>query len=254
MVTSYERGKVSIYIEYLNTGANISINPDVYIWPASLTKVPLALAVAKKIEKEEWEYHNELVLMRGDANQYSGDSENPLSEYPIGTRFTIETLLKELLVNSDNTAYYILLRNLHEDDLKEVVDSLGMDQLFAPDGRISTKEYTRILRALYTASFLNRENSQKVLTWLTEAQFHSFLSAGLPEDVLFAHKYGEDDKLRAYSDSGIVYLENRPYIIAVMMQSDGSEPYEEAQEHAAVFMKTVSAEVFQFFSSAKKGQ
>ena len=42
---------ISIYFEYLNTGANISINPDLRILPASLIKVPLAMAVMKKIER-----------------------------------------------------------------------------------------------------------------------------------------------------------------------------------------------------------
>lgn len=38
----------SLYFEYLNTGANISINQDIRILPASLIKVPLAMAVMKK--------------------------------------------------------------------------------------------------------------------------------------------------------------------------------------------------------------
>lgn len=42
---------ISLYFEYLNTGANISINPDLRILPASLIKVPLAMAVMKKIER-----------------------------------------------------------------------------------------------------------------------------------------------------------------------------------------------------------
>lgn len=249
MVDQYEDGDVSVYVEYLNTGANISINPEKYIWPASLTKVPLALAVIKKIENREWEYHSELVLLKGDANRFSGDSKNPLSEYPIGTRFTIEKLLEELLVNSDNTAYFMFLRNLHEDDLRGVVVNLGMDKLFTPEGRISAKEYTRILRALYTASFLNRENSQRVLKWLDKSSFEEFLSSGLPDNIMFSHKFGEDDTLRVYSDSGIVYVKNRPYMIAAMVQGNKDKPHEDEQRRAAAFMRSLSSEVYAFFSS-----
>ncbi len=251
MAKAFGEDNISIYVEFLNTGANISINPDIYVWPASLTKVPLAMAVTKKIEKGEWKYENELVLMQGDANDKSGDSENPLSEFPVGTRFTIEKLLEELLVNSDNTAYYILLRNLHQDDLKEVILALGMESLFTKDGKISAKEYSRILRSLYTASFLSRDNSESLLELLDRSTFNDFLSKDIPENINFPHKYGVDDLSRAYSDSGIVYLQDRPYIISVMVQGDQTGDYKSERGKASEFISKVSRESFDYFSTAK---
>lgn len=241
---------VSIYIEYLNTGANISINPENYVWPASLTKVPLAMAVVKKIEKGDWEFYNELVLLQGDRDSKSGDSKNPLSEYPIGTRFTIEKLLEELLVKSDNTAYYVLLRNLHQDDLKEVIQAMGLESLFTDEGKVSAKEYSRILRSLYTASFLSRENSERILKWLDDSKFDEFLSRGIEDDIPFPHKYGEHIALNAYSDSGIVYIPNRPYVISVMVQGESEKPYEEERERVASFMGEISREAYEYFSKA----
>lgn len=249
MAREFGQDNVSVYIEFLNTGANIAINPDVYIWPASLTKVPLAMSVMKKIEKGEWQYENELVLMEGDVNNSSGDAENPLSEFPIGTRFTIEKLLEALLVDSDNTAYYILLRNLHQDDLNGVVAALGMEALFTKEGRISAKEYSRILRSLYTASFLSRKNSEKLLNWLDMSEFNNFLTKYIPEDVHSPHKYGVDDIYRAYSDSGIIYIPNRPYIISVMVQGDLAGDYESERERASDFISQISNEAFLYFSS-----
>ncbi len=247
MADEFESGSVSVYIEYLNTGANISINPELYIWPASLTKVPLAMAVMKKIERGEWKLSNELVLMRGDGDDKSGDSENPLSEYPIGTRFTIEKLLEELLINSDNTAYFIFLRNLHQDDLKNVIQSLGMEALFTEEGKISAKEYSRVLRALYTASFLSREHSQYMLELLDRATFDKFISGAVPAEVPFPHKYGENKPLAAYSDSGIAYVPDRPYIISVMVQGDPQAPHDVEAERVAAFMKMLSKEAYDYF-------
>ncbi len=59
---------ISLYFEYFNTGANISINPDLRILPASLIKVPLAMAVMKKVERGEWLLTNELVMMKDDRD------------------------------------------------------------------------------------------------------------------------------------------------------------------------------------------
>jgi beta-lactamase class A len=116
----------SLYFEYINTGANISINPDVRILPASLIKVPLAMAVMKKIEKGDWKLYNQLIMMKEDRDTSWGD----VYKYPVGTLFTIEELIEEMLLTSDNTAYRILYRNLHLDEVKDVFVSLGLEDFF----------------------------------------------------------------------------------------------------------------------------
>jgi len=240
---------ISVYIEYLNTGANISINPQVGIWPASLAKVPLAMAVMKKVEEGGWKLANELVLMPGDADDKSGDSENPFSEYPVGTRFTVERLLKEMLVNSDNTAYYILKRNLHKDELNQIISDLGLEELFSSEGRMSAKEYSRIFRALYVSSFLKREHSQAILQWLDESPYDDFLSYEVGKRVPFPHKYGENIDLNVYSDSGIVYIPNRPYLITVMVEGNKASSFEDNQKQAARFMRDVAQKAYDYFSN-----
>ncbi len=239
---------VSIYIEYLNTGSNISIHPDNYLWPASLAKVPLAMAVMKKIEDGEWNLNNKLVLMEGDANSESGDAENPLSEYPIGTSFTIEELLQELLINSDNTAYYILQRNMHDDEIMKVIDEIGLEELFTEEGRVSAKEYSRLFRALYSSSFIKREYSQQLLKWLDDSSFNEFLSYGIEAQVPFPHKYGEKTTLNVYADAGIVYIPQRPYLITVMVELNPKLPSLEEKQKAATFMRSISDETYKYFS------
>lgn len=251
MAKEFGNNSVSIYVEFLNTGGNIAINPDTYVWPASLTKVPLAMAVMKKIQDGEWRMDNELVLFKGDADDKSGDPQNPLAKNPIGTRFTIQKLLEEMLVNSDNTAYFILLRNVEQDDLKDVIVALGMEHLFTKEGKISAKEYSRILRSMYTASFLNRANSEYLLSVLDKATFNEFLSKDIKDLVPFPHKYGEYLPYNAYSDSGIVYIPNRPYIISVMVQGDKDKPFEEEKKRVAEFMVAVSNEAYNYFLNVK---
>lgn len=116
----------SLYFEYLNTGANISINQDVRILPASLIKVPLAMAVMKKIEKGDWKLYNELILTKEDRDNEWGE----VYKRPIGSPITVEKLIEEMLLNSDNTAYRILYRNLSMDEVRDVFTALGLDDFF----------------------------------------------------------------------------------------------------------------------------
>lgn len=222
IVAKYGKGgnRIGVYFEFLNTGANVSINQDERFWPASLSKMPTVLAVMKKIEKGEWKLTNELVLFAEDKDERFGE----LHKKTPGTRFTIEELLKETLINSDNTAHKILVRNLKTNDYTDVLEALGMEELFDENYDITAKEYSRIFRALYIASYLNRENSQKILEWLSMTKFNEFLGAGVPSEVLFSHKIGEEFKEVVFLDSGIIYIPHRPILITVMVQiKDGGD-------------------------------
>jgi len=233
--------RLGIYFEFLNTGANISINQEERFWPASLSKMPTAFAVMKKIETGKWRLDNELVLFPEDQDSRFGElyKEKP------GTRFTIETLLKESLVNSDNTAHRILVRNLSSQDYTDIFEALGMEELYDEEYNITAKEYSRVFRALYNASYLNRENSQKLLLWLSATNFRNYLQSGLPAEIIFSHKIGEEYKEVVFLDSGIFYVPNRPCLITVMIEVGNGEGVEKAEE----IMKDIAQTAYDYVAN-----
>jgi beta-lactamase class A len=240
IVADYEKEGhvIGLYFEFLNTGANISINQDTRFWPASLSKMPTVFAVMKKVERGEWKLSNELVLFSEDQDETFGE----LYKKVAGTRFTIEELLKETLINSDNTAHRILVRNLSSADYTDIFEALGMEGLFDENYDITAKEYSRIFKALYNASYLDRENSQKLLTWLSRTKFTEFLKEGLPPEVLFSHKIGEEYKKVVFLDSGIAYIPDRPYILTVMIKINNGDGMERARE----IMKKISQATYNY--------
>ncbi|MBX4189974.1 class A beta-lactamase-related serine hydrolase [Candidatus Parcubacteria bacterium] len=229
--------KMSLYLEYLNTGANISINRDLKIFPASLAKLPLAFVIMKKVEDKKLKLNDQIVIRNDDLDPLSGTL---YASWP-GTYFSVDKLLEALLVDSDNTAQRMLLRQVTVEDFQSLIDQTGLEELADPNGKISAKEYTRFFRALYTSSYLKREDSEKILELLSRSTFTEFLDRGLPKDVEFAHKYGEDVINKIYSDSGIVYLKGRPYMMTVMLQ--GLE-----QDKAREIMDAVSKQTYEYFS------
>jgi len=230
---------ISLYFEFLNTGANISINQGLKIWPASLPKVPLAMAVMKKVERGEWKMDSELVLAEDDKDMGYGG----LWGKPLGSRFSIETLLTEILVRSDNTAYRMLLRNVEFKELMEVVNELGLEDLFTEEGLVSAKEYSRLFRALYVSSFLQRSNSEWLLTRLAQSDYREFLTAGMPQGITFSHKFGIDRDIHAYLDSGIAYAPGRPYLISVAVKGTGKVGEE---EKIKAIMKEIAEQTYSY--------
>lgn len=243
VVENYEQQghSVGVYIEYLNTGANISVNQDKRFWPASLSKMPTAFIVMKKVQDGKWNLKNELVLFEEDKDSRFGDLHREI----VGTTFSVEELLKELLIKSDNTAHKIFVRNSSSLEYEEMISALGMEQLFDKNYDISAKEYSRIFRSLYSASYLNREYSQMMLNWLSETKFENFLQSGLPEDVKFSHKIGEEFEQNVFLDSGIIYIPERPVLITVMIKVKEGEGIQKANE----IMKLISEETYNYVAN-----
>lgn len=232
---------VSIYFEYLPTGANIAISKDAEFYPASLLKVPVAMAVAKKIERGEWKWTNELVLMTADKDDRFGT----LYKEPINSTHTIEDLVRRSLSESDNTAHFMLTRNLEISDIDDVYSHIGLREFMETDGSLSAKRYSVIFRTLYSSSFLDEQNSQKLLSYLSQSSFDDYVQTGLPQGVSFAHKIGTDTDRKVFLDSGIIYFSERPYILTVMTKN-------ETEEDAKEIMKDVSQKVFDYVKNYKE--
>ncbi len=229
---------ISIYFEVLNTGANIVISKDAEFFPASLLKVPLIMAVAKRIEQGDWKWSDELELTEADKNKDFGE----LWKQPVGTRFTIEELVKQSLISSDNTAYFMLLNNLDPNEIVKVQKYLGILDFISNDLGISAKKYAPILRSLFSATYLTVENSEKILEWMSESNFNDYLAEGMPPLTKFSHKIGVEDERKSYIDAGIVYLANRPYILIVMVKNYNST---EAQE----IIKDISQKSYNYITN-----
>jgi beta-lactamase class A len=245
---------VSIYFEYFPTGANIAINKDEKVWPASLIKIPVAMAAMKKVESGVWKLSNELVILDEDKDKGYGE----LYKAPSGTTMTIRKFLDESLINSDNTAHFVLLRNIEAEELEDVYNHLGMDDIIdalkksptkqvAEDNRMTAKRYSVFFRSLYNATFLSQEFSQLFLEILSNAP-RDLLGKGLPENILFVHKTGirTDEAVRA--DSGIIYVPDRPYLLTVMIQKKGKGELDEDVVNG--IFKNISEEVYTYVTHA----
>ncbi|MDD5463524.1 MAG: class A beta-lactamase-related serine hydrolase [Candidatus Moranbacteria bacterium] len=254
LTAKYEQNNeyvISLYFEYLPTGANISINKDEKIWPASLIKIPVAMAIMKKIQEGKWKKENELVILDEDKDNSYGTMYQKSS----GTPMTIMDLLRESLVNSDNTAHLVLLRNLEGEEIEDIYNHLGLDDIIegakkgsdesSMDNRITAKRYSVFFRSLYNSTYLLPEYSQLFLNILKDAP-RDLLGGGIPSNVSFVHKTGIriDDGVRA--DAGIVYIPNRPYLLTVMVQKkDGTTIVE---DEVSNLLKNISGEIYNYVS------
>ncbi len=248
MVSDLPEGSVSMYLEHLPTGANIDINKEGRMWPASLPKLPLAISIMKKIEKGEWRLDDELVMMLEDRNENWGS----LFKEPVGSRFTIEKLVDEVLVHSDNTAFEILYRNLEQEETINISEAMGLDALFDKEGKVSAKEYARIVRSLYVANYLTPESSRLILSKLMNTPYdRRYLGAGFPEGTKWAHKIGEDNSNKSVLDAGILYIGSHRMMMVVMINYTNLNGGEEGLQKADELMKDFGRVIYDYLEDGK---
>ncbi len=220
MVKRKQVAFLSVRYQDLNKGLTFGINGSEKFSPASLLKVPIVMAYFKLAE-----YHAGVLkteIKYEDVKDLNGvQFYKPQEKLVYGHAYAVNDLIRRSIVYSDNNADQLLESNLPIQAIKREFGDLGLQVPCMNDYEscvLSVNEYTVFFRILFNASYLTRDYSEKVLTLLTKSDFTQGLVAGVPRDVVVAHKFGEAVKNgeRQLHDCGIVYYPNHPYLLCVM--------------------------------------
>ena len=212
----------SVYFRVLNGGQTITVNPSLQFVPASLLKVPLAMSVYQQNEAQA-----------GLLNQkvFYKSSVSPATEYftaPViaaSSTYSVQQLIDAMLINSDNNAALLLTHVISTADLDEAYSNLGVIAPQDSQYTMTVATYAGFFRVLYNATYLSHDDSEHMLSLLSQSTFTQGIVAGVPSTIAVAHKFGErgydnpsvPDQLH---DCGIVYAKN-PYLLCVMTQGTG---------------------------------
>lgn len=233
----------SFYFEYLPTGSSIGVNEKTEFYSASLLKLPTVMAYYYMKDRKNIKEDKEVVIEEDDIDNHFGS----LWKRGAGEKIRLSQAARLSLVQSDNTATKVLLKNIEPQDFDAIYDGLDIKITRNNNSNqisITTKSYASILKALFFSSVLSKEDSQYVLDILTKTEFNDKLSAGVSSDISVAHKIGvyENLKVLIYSDCGIVYIPKRQYALCMASRSD--------EKTATERMKTVSKIIYDFVSIA----
>jgi beta-lactamase class A len=154
------------------------------------------------------------------------------------TRITLRDLATMMVAVSDNSATNVLIDRVGMNNVNAFLNSLGlhetrlrrkmMDVKAATEGRenVSTPtEMMNLLEALYRGKALSKEMTEDFFKVLSTHK-DSWIPRDLPDDLKIANKPGALEGVR--NDSGVIFVEKRPYILCVMTtylhrERDGEE-------------------------------
>lgn len=235
-IETRENIDVSVYFRNLNNGPWFGIKENENFAPASLLKVPLMIAYFKKSESDP----NILGLLfkfrkQEENNLTAMQQIIPAVNLMEGESYSVEELIRRMIVYSDNEAMALLFNNLSKDDIYKIYGDLGINNPYGTNetDSLSVKDYASFYRILYNAAYLDKEHSEKALALLTETEFRDGLAGGVPNNVKVAHKFGERELSEGefknqFHDCGIVYYEKYPYLLCVMTRGENKNNLIEA--------------------------
>jgi beta-lactamase class A len=243
----------------LTDGRTISRNADRVFPTASSIKIAILLEL----------YHQEQESRTGGQGKaklddiYTFDPKD-LVEFsqimagltPGVTRITNRDLAQFMVAVSDNTAANILIDRVGKDSVNAMLRGLGltktmlrrkmMDFVAARRGEenVSTPhEMAQLLEAIYKGSILNKELNEQFIKQLSTLK-ESYIPHDLPPGVQVANKPGNLQNVR--TDSGIVFLKDRPFATSVMTADAHNE---RAAERA---ISEIALEAYHYFEMRDK--
>lgn len=216
-------GVLGVAILDLTSGQTFLLHGDEVFPQASSIKVAVLADLYRQAQDGKLKLTD---LYTVQASDMVPDSYIMLGLTPGITRVTNRDLATMMVAVSDNSATNVLIDRLGMDRVNGLMDQLGlphtrlrrkmMDVKAAGEGRenVSTpREMMTLLEDLYRGKVLDKELTDDFFKMLSTPK-DSFIPRELPDGVRIANKPGELEAVR--NDSGVIFAQNRPYILCVM--------------------------------------
>jgi beta-lactamase class A len=228
-------GVMGVAIEDLTTGEHFFLHEDEVFAQASSIKIAVLANLYLQAQQGKLKLTDSYTV---ESSDLVPDSDIMGGLTPGVTRLTLRDLATMMVAVSDNSATNVLIDRVGMQNVNAMLDALGlthtrlrrkmMDLQAAKEGRenISTpQEMMTLLDVIYHGKLLNKETTADFFKMLSTNKA-SFIPRDLPPDLKVANKPGELEAVR--NDSGIVFVEGRPYVICVMTaflrnERDGEE-------------------------------
>jgi beta-lactamase class A len=222
-IEGYE-GVAGVYVYDLKGGFGYGVRPDEQFFTASIIKIPVMVAVYRKVDQGELEFSQMVEIEEEDWAAGAGW----LQWERAGTKQTVGDLLLLMMTQSDNVATNALVRLVGgADHVNEVARSLGAQNTLlyqklsseraavpSLDNRTTPRDMATMLQKIADGEAASDKSCGYMIDLMNLNELDWWLDAGLPYDVYAANKAGW--LYEVYDDVGIVKPGDRPYVVAIL--------------------------------------
>jgi beta-lactamase class A len=252
-------GVMGVAILDLTDGRTLLRNADRVFPAASSIKIAILLELYRQDQESRAGAKGKARLddiYTFDPRDLVEDSQIMTGLTPGLTRGANRDLAQFMVAVSDNAAANVLYDRVGRDNVNAMLRGLGLSKTMLRrkmmdiaaarrgDENVATpQEMVRLLEAIFKEKVINKESTAEFIKQLSTLK-DSYIPRLLPDGVPVANKPGELEAVR--TDSGIVFVPNRPFAISVMTAYDRDE---KAAERA---ISEVALEAYHYFEMRGK--
>ncbi len=226
-------GIAGLYVRDLEGDFGYGVRPEEQFFTASVIKVPVMVAVYRKVDEGKLSFSQEVEIKDEDWAAGAGW----LQWEKAGTRQTVGDLLLLMMTQSDNVATNALVRTVGgAGHVNEVARSMGAEDTLlyqkvssergavpALDNRSTPRDMATMMQKIAEGEAASEKSCGYMIDLMHENRLDWWLDAGLPDGVDAANKAGW--LYRVYDEVGIVEHDGHRYAIAIMTKHGSADVY-----------------------------
>jgi len=206
----------SVYVEDYTTDFSVGLSETEIFTAASVNKVPILAALYYYAQNGTIDLDRDITLQASEIQHYGTGS---LRYAEPGTVYSIKTLARLMIKQSDNTAAFILANEIVGlNKIQSLIQQWGLTQTDMINNKTSNKDIAVLFRKIYEEKIVNHAFTQEILSFLKDTDFETRLPAHLPENVTVYHKIGTETG--SIHDAGIVTDSQHTYYIGVFTNDE----------------------------------
>ena len=224
-ILSEQDGNWGVAFRDLATDQTVYVNEDHRFGAASIIKIPIMMEIYRQADQGILSLSEHLIL---DAKDVVGGC-GVLQGMQPGLSLTIRDAIVLMITISDNTATNMLIDRVGIDSVNRLIRDLGAEQsvlrrkLMMTElmrqgikNELTPKEVLLFLDLLAKIQFLHEKPCMDMIEILKLQQLNHKIPLLLPDEVVVAHKTGEDSGIT--HNAGILYYKEQVMTMCVLSE------------------------------------
>lgn len=224
----------SVIVEAYDSDFRLRLSEGEIFTGASMNKIPILAALYYYAGRGDIDLDQDITLQAADIQPYGTGSIQ--GDAP-GTVYTVKTLAKLMIKQSDNTAAYIIANHIITvENITKLLTEWNLTQTDMVNNKTSNQDIAKLFRMIYENKITDKAHTQEMLSFLKDTDFETRLPGKLPKgSVTVYHKIGTE--INTVHDAGIVTDGKRTYYIGIFTR--GIPESEDTDKVFADLSKTV---------------
>lgn len=228
LMAQYKTIQPSVFVWEFDSGKFVDIDASKTYSAASIIKIPVLIQLFKSIEHNQLTIYDEMTL----TPYYKAEGSGDLQAKPLGSKYTLDELAREMITKSDNSATNMIISAVGSmTDVNSGIRSWGLKSThisnWLPDiagtNYTTARDLATMLYNLDNPGFLNINSREYIIDYMSHVENNRLIQAGLDPKALFVHKTGDIGKM--LGDAGIVYTpQGKKYICVILANRPYNSP------------------------------